>query len=273
MTNTNNIKFTKSEYTLRDFALFKLCPMMYTCSILYPTQKPINGEQRRLMLEAGILSDGFSRFANTVSACKKTYFKNTSLCLVDMVTSISDCLRERLSCSDEFDAHDVNIITNGLYDKAELIVADIHRWIKGSRYTILGGIQKQYQMDKFAFKYYCSYRSADCDKDGWRSIYINEYKDFPVFSAGDHHRRLIHYKDILKALDGDDPLTDRVGLALKVMRKINIQIESIHYESDGLERIACLGREIDNYDFSNACRKPSGFCNYCKYFEKCRQIL
>lgn len=271
MTNIINLK--KTEYTLKDFAIFKLCPMMYKCSVFYPDQPPISGEQRRLKCEAEILSDAFLRFAQAVSESGRVYYKSTSLCLTDIVVVLTDCLRERLSKSDEFNEYDIALITNGLYDKAEAIVADIHRWIKGTHYTISHGVQKLYPMDEFSFKYSCAYRSVDCDNGGWRSIYIDEYKDFPVFSAGSRHRNLVHYADILEVLNGNDPITDRVGLIIKIIRKINIQIESGYYEQDGLERIAALGNEINNYDFEHTCKKSSEFCNYCKYFDKCRQIL
>lgn len=267
------INNTKSEYTLKDFAMFKLCPMMYKCSVLYPEQTPISGEQRRLQYEAGILSDAFSAFTDKVSSQRKIYFKNTSLCLTDIVECISDCIRTKLKSNDDLNEYDIELITNGLYDKAERIVSDIHRWIKGSRYTILGGMQKKYAMNGFTFNYVCSYRSADIDNGGWRSIYIDEYKDFPVFSAGKSNPRIIHYADIMDVLNSDDTSANRVGLALKIIRKINIQIESGYYEQDGLERISALGKEIQAYDFEHPCKKSGEFCNYCKYFDKCRQFL
>lgn len=270
---TSSINLIKTEYTLKDFAMFKLCPMMYKCSVLYPNQLPISNEQRRLHYEAEILSDAFSRFTDNVISGRKTYFKNTSLCLNDIVEYISICLRKRLLSDDDFNQYDIALITNGLYDKAEKITDNIHRWIKSTRYTIRNGIEKKYSMNGFSFLYKCSYRSIDVDNGGWRSIYIDEYRDFPVFSAGKHSKRLMHYADIMEALNGNDSSIDRVGLVMKIIRKINIQIETGYYEQDGLDRISALGAEIKSYDFEHPCKKSGEFCNYCKYFDKCRQIL
>ncbi len=270
MITENNISLKKSEYTLRDFAVFKLCPMMYKCSVLYPEQKPISNEQRRLHFEAEILRTSFEHFVKSVQDNERVYFKNTSLFLTDMVSEISQCLKAELY---RLERHEVEAVTNNLYDKAELIADGIHRWIKGSKYTIMDGITRKYPMKGFTFIYKCAFRSADVDNGGFRSIYIDEYNDFPVFTAGKKNKGLIHYADIMESLDGDDYGCDRAALAMKIIRKINIQIETGYYEQDGLARIDALGREITTFDFDGKCKKPSEFCTYCKYFDKCREFI
>lgn len=269
----NATDFVKIEYTLTDFAKFKLCPMLYANSVLYPDQEPIGKEQKRLKLEAEFLSDAFWSLTEAISASGKSYCANTIQFMADITEHIYNRAREYNAENDCFDEHDMRLITNGVCDKAEYTEADILRRLKGSAYTIIRGTQKRYQTDDFSFIHSCAYAFVDCDNGSVRSIYINEYKDFPVFSAGKRHRHLIHYADILKALDGDNPSTDRMGLAIKIIRKITTQIESGYYLNDGLERIANLGKEIADYDFKHTQKKPSGFCNYCKYFDKCRQFL
>jgi len=70
-------------------------------------------------------------------------------------------------------------------------------------------------------------------------------------------------------LNGNDYLADRVYLAMKIIKKINIQLESKRFVKDGIERITSLADEIKNYDFSSPCKKESQYCRFCRYFDKC----
>ena len=77
------------------------------------------------------------------------------------------------------------------------------------------------------------------------------------------------YMDILLALAEDDHSSDRVGMALKIIRKINVQIESGFYTMDGLERVSAICKEIAEYDFDNPEMKKSMFCKKCRYRSYC----
>ena len=269
MINTADIIFTKSEYTLEDFAAFKLCPMLYFNMITDPSKSFCSKEQLRLSYEGEILSDMFSEHVEFNLSKEKIYYKNTSHCLVELTSDIPARCSEKFKSSGVFDISDIEEASGNIYNKAAEIVDDIHRWIKGSRYTIIGGVKKDYLLDGFIFTYKSDFRSVDYDKKKCRTIYINQYSTFPVSSAGQKYRALAHYKDIMAILNGNDYLADRVYLAMKIIKKINIQLESKRFVKDGIERITSLADEIKNYDFSSPCKKESQYCRFCRYFDKC----
>lgn len=266
---TDNIKFTKNEYTLKDFGMFKLCPAMYALSILYPDTAPMKGVRLRLRVEAEILLQTLAM----LSANKKTYLKGTSLFLADAVDCFNICLKNGSLRKYDFTSEDIALIADGLYDKAQRITEDIHRWIKGTKYTIEKGGRKVYTIGTSSFIYSCSFRAVDGKIYSWRSINADEYLDFPVISSGENPNTAIRYSDIMELLSGDDIASDRVGAIIMMMRKINTQFESGFYEDDGIKRVAELINDIQTHDFTHFCKKPSEFCNYCKYFDKCRQLL
>lgn len=268
MTVTENIKFTKTEYTLKDIGMFNLCPAMYMLSIMHPDTPPIKGEQLRLRAEAEILL----KTLGMISASDKTYFKGTSQFLADMVDCFGICLKDDNLKELSFTPEETVLIANGLYDKAERITEDIHRWMKGNQYTISKGARKVYPMGTSSYLYSCSFRAIDTKSKSWRSINADEYLDFPVINAGKSNF-ITHHKDIMELLSGNDTSADRVGAVIRMMRKINTQFESGFYEDDGIKRVADLINDIQSHDFAQFCKKPSEFCNYCKYFDKCRQIL
>lgn len=265
---TESIKFTKTEYTLKDLGMFKLCPAMYMLNIIHPYTPPIKGEQLRLRSEAEILLQSLSM----ISAGKKVYIKGTSQFLADIVDCFNICLKNGKTKAYGFTSEETALMANGLYDKAERITDDIHRWIKGNKYSISKGGRKSYPMGTSSFIYSCSFRAVDEKIYSWRSINADEYLDFPVISAGKKNF-ITHHAEILDLLSGNDKSADRVGAVIKMIRKINTQFESGFYEEDGIKRVAELINDIQSHDFAQFCKKPSEFCNYCKYFDKCRQIL
>ena len=257
----------KAQYSLTDLATFKLCPMLYLNKIKYPSKEMCYKEQLLLSSEAEVLYDAFKSFAEDNLKYSKVYFKNTSHCFSEVSNIIMNLCKDKFKNS-AFTPEDIHSATTSLLAKTHIIVSDIHRIIKGSQYTVVERDGKKYNLDGFVFVREPGFVFKDTDYNRTRSLYINEYKDFPVFSAGTKWKELIHYDDITAILDGNDILADRVMLAVRLIKKITIQLES-RYENDGIERIKSITDQIKNYDFSRPCKKESGFCHYCKFYDIC----
>lgn len=269
MTQNENKTFTKDKYTLEDFALFKLCPALYAYSVVFPDKDYSTQEQKRLALETRILKNAFSSFASANEEKERLFFNSTRKCTVHIFDEINNECEKLYLTREISNTEELKTFLMSLYEKAEKIIIETHRWAKGTRYTIINGVEKEYDFNNFKFIYHSSFRAFDYDLKKYKTIYINEYETFPVFSAGSKDNDLFHYKDILNALSGNDSRTDRVGLVIKIIKKINGQLESTLYIDDGYERIEALAKEIQNYNFSKPDKKKSGFCRFCKFSDKC----
>ncbi|MBE7012637.1 MAG: hypothetical protein E7416_00960 [Ruminococcaceae bacterium] len=266
---TKEYRFTKDQYTITDLAKFRLCPNMYAYSVIGDEHQPVTDEQKQFMIEAQIFAKAFNAFAEDAILGNKVYFKMTSRCLWDLMDFINQYIREYFLSNPPEDRKMPVRVAENLFKKAEDITDVISRTVRGARYRFVRGKKEVFTVDGCQFIHYSPYMFEDIKRATTRSMLVYEYIDFPVFSAGDSKGIPQHYNDIIKELKDNDTSADRVGMAIKIIRKINTQIESGYYTEDGLERISQTCREIADYDFSNPEKKKSGFCAYCKYRENC----
>lgn len=106
-----------------------------------------------------------------------------------------------------------------------------------------------------------------------RSVQNSFFLDFLVQRSKQGGDFLEHYRDILAALNSNDPWQDRIYLIHRVISKINAQFDSgsAKFRKDGLERTDKLVEEIAQYDFSQPKAHASSFCGYCRLNSVCRQ--
>lgn len=269
---TDKSRFVKKQYNIRELAKFKLCPALYAYSISEPDREPRGRERRQLIIEAKILVKAFENFAEESVRRKRSFYKKTSKCLWHFSRHIAKCAKEYFS---EYPNSSPDIVARTiahLNDKAKTITDGMARRVKGSRFKIVQGEKTVYPVGDFEFVHYHPYMIKDVKFGYVRSIPVYEYLDFPVFSAGDYIGIPPRYMDMLLSLSENDPSADRVGMALKIIQKINIQIESGFYTEDGLERVSAICKEIDEYDFDNPEPKKSMFCKKCRYHGHCADL-
>ena len=95
------------------------------------------------------------------------------------------------------------------------------------------------------------------------------YIEFLVLKTSDRSSELVHYKDMIKALDEAEGQEDRVNLISRIIAKINIQFDSKRFAADGLKRTDGLVEEIESFDFAGANAMPSNYCTYCRLNDVC----
>ena len=95
------------------------------------------------------------------------------------------------------------------------------------------------------------------------------YIEFLVMKTDNHRSQLVHYKDMIDALDRNDSNEDRINLVSRILAKINIQFDSKRFVSDGIKRTDALVDEITHYNFAQAEAIESNYCSYCRYNDFC----
>lgn len=266
---TDKSKFIKKQYNIRELAKFKLCPALYAYSITEPDKMPHSRDRRQLVIEAKILVKAFEDFAEESIRRRRSYYKKTSKCLWHFSRHIAKCTKNYFE-ENPSSAPDIVARTIAhLNDKAKQITDGMARRVKSSRFKIVRGEKTVYPVGDCEFIHYHPYMVKDSKFNITRSVPVYEYLDFPVFSAGDYLGIPPRYMDMILSLAEEDPAADRVGMALKIIQKINIQIESGFYTEDGLERVSAICKEIAEYDFGNPEMKKSMFCKKCKYRSYC----
>ena len=78
------------------------------------------------------------------------------------------------------------------------------------------------------------------------------YLEFLIMKTSEGKSKLVHYKDMIDALDRNDENEDRINLTARIISKINIQFDSKRFAGDGIKRTDALVHEVNNYDFSKA---------------------
>mgnify|MGYP000969604681 CR=1 FL=1 len=97
----------------------------------------------------------------------------------------------------------------------------------------------------------------------------NTYLEFLVLKTSDRKSELVHYKDMIKALNENNSNEDRINLVSRIIAKINIQFDSKRFVTDGIVRTDALVNEITKYDFNAAKAMPSNYCSYCRMNDVC----
>ena len=97
---------------------------------------------------------------------------------------------------------------------------------------------------------------------------ISSQLDFLVKGAGGDTYNLVHFKEIFEKLSEKNPYDDRMALINFMFFKINVQLNSLKYRQDGLQRLKELSRYILKQTDNNYI--PSSYCRYCKFEGICK---
>ena len=160
-------------------------------------------------------------------------------------------------------------IKANVLSKILLSIENSKQYIKGDTFTLIDYKDAVYTGQGYTLTVEHDNRFVDYENRTWRMSQSTSYIEFLVMKTDDHKSRLVHYKDMVEALDNNDPNEDRINLTSRIIAKINIQFDSKRFAADGIKRTNALVDEVAEYDFAKAVAMPSNYCTYCRYNEIC----
>ncbi|MDD4496371.1 MAG: hypothetical protein PHV32_18860, partial [Eubacteriales bacterium] len=259
----------KDTYTLSELAIFKLCPKAYYHRELDNASVYLSKIQMRFYAEAIMYCDLFKRFMDYNLQNKKVYQKNDNSYIGIIKDLHKDCIEKNARLFSFFSQYEITDTARNVYNKIISFVENSKQYLKGDTYTIISYNDSHYQGDGYEVVVEHDNRVVDYDKKTWRMSQNNTYLEFLVLKTSDRKSELIHYKDMIKALDENNSNEDRINLVSRIIAKINIQFDSKRFVDDGIERTNALVNEITQHDFSNAQPMPSNYCSYCRLNDVC----
>ena len=144
-------------------------------------------------------------------------------------------------------------------------------YLKGKEFTIIPYWNKTYQGNGYELVIEHDNRYVDYSNRTFRMSQNGTYLEFLIMKTSEGKSKLVHYKDMIDALERNDENEDRINLTARIISKINIQFDSKRFAGDGIKRTDALVKEVNSYDFSKAEAMNSNFCNYCRFRDICMQ--
>lgn len=260
----------KEEYSLTELATFKLCPRLY----YHINVDEIRGVylskiQLKFYFEAILYCDLFRRFMDYNLQNKKVYKKNDPEYKRVMAGLWRDCISFNKPFFSFLSSYELKDTERNVFRKAYGFIDNAMQYIKGGTYTVINYNEKRYKGNGYTLLVEHDNRIVDYEKKTWRMSQNNIYLEFLVLKTDDNKSELVHYADMIKALDECNPNEDRVNLVSRIIAKINIQFDSKRFAGDGIKRTDELVQEICEYNFLKAVASESNFCTYCRYNETC----
>lgn len=259
----------KDNYTVTELAKFKLCPRLYYHE-MFDGQSAYNTRtQLRVYLEAILFCDLMQRFMDYNTENKKVYYIDDSS-YIDVLFDLS----EQVLCDNSkyfsfFSRYELEDAGKNAYRKVYNSIENSKNYVNGSSFTLINYKDSVYNGDGYTVTVEHDNRFVDYDNKTWRMSQNSTYLEFLVLKTNDRKSELVHYADMIKALDENNADEDRVNLVSRIIAKINIQFDSKRFVADGIKRTNALVEELASYDFSNAAAMPSNYCNYCRQKTVC----
>ena len=260
----------KTEYTLTELAIFKLCPKLY-----YHRQTDgnagvyLNRLQLKFYMEAILYCDLLRRFMGYNLDNKKVYRKNAH----EHEDIIANLFKESCAANAKyfsfFTQYEIEDAIRNVSGKVKGFIENAMKNLKGSTYTVITYQNKHYTGNGYELVIEHDNRVVDYDLKKWRMSQNSTYLEFLVLKTSSNKSEITHYADMIKALDENNPNEDRINLISRVIAKINIQFDSKRYAHDGIKRTDELVQHVCNYDFSKAAVMESEYCTYCRLNDIC----
>lgn len=271
----------KESYTLTELAMFKLCPKMY---LHLQRSEPFvhrDAFQLKLYFQSVVFVDLIRQFAEKSTLQSKMYSVYDDEALRAMLEFLPPTIEKHLPLFSFLSSNELSDATKFLQNMIVNFVCYeiagrnasgyyfVQRSMVGSRrcngYDLLLDydieIQHGQRFHKKSQKYYPN-----------TGIYQSSMLiDFLILhskkTSGDF---LQHYKDMMHALNINEPWQDRVSLAARMVTKINDQFFNERFEQDGIARTNALVSEIGSMNFLAARLPISSYCRYCKVSDICK---
>lgn len=259
----------KETYTLTDLAIFKLCPKLYYHNEQNGKSPFLTRLQLKFYAEAVVYCDLFKRFMDYNLENKMVYnkYEYDYKSIVEKIHSqvVSES-RELFSFLSNYEVED---LARNTINKMLSSIENSKKYLKGDTYTVIIYKDVSYEGDGYSVIAEHDNRFVDYDIKKWRMSQNSTYLEFLVLKTSDGKSELIHYADMIKALDDNNPNEDRVNLISRIIAKINIQFDSKRFALDGIKRTNELVNQICQYDFSKAQAMNSNYCTYCRINDVC----
>ena len=168
-----------------------------------------------------------------------------------------------------FSRYEIEDAGKNAHRKVYSSIENSKQYVKGNSFTLIDYKNAIYKGNGYTVTVEHDNRFVDYEHKTWRMSQNSAYLEFLVLKTNDRKSKLVHYADMVKALDQNDADEDRINLTSRIIAKINIQFDSKRFAADGIKRTDTLVRKIDQYDFSKAEAKPSNYCNYCRLRTAC----
>lgn len=259
----------KDNYSLTDLATFKLCPRLYYHKVVDENTAYTSSVQLHFYLEAILFCDIMKRFMDYNTEHKCVYDVNDDS-YIDVIRELHrNVLEENARYFTFFSQYEINDAGENVYDKIISSIENSKNYVKGNTFTLINYKDSVYRGNGYTVTIEHDNRFVDYDNKTWRMSQNSTYLEFLVLKTNDRKSELVHYADMMKALNENNSDEDRVNLVSRIIAKINIQFDSKRFAGDGIKRTDGLVAELLSYDFSNAEAMPSNYCNYCKLKSIC----
>lgn len=259
----------KENYTITDLAIFKLCPRLYYHKNVDDQSAYTSRQQLRSYLEAILFCDLMCRFMDYNTENKKVYGIDDRSYLSVLSTLTREVIDANGRYFPFFSRYEIEDAGKNAHRKVCSSIENSKQYVKGDSFTLISYKDSVYQGNGYTVTVEHDNRFVDYEKKTWRMSQNSSYLEFLVLKTNDRKSELVHYADMIKALDENDADEDRINLVSRIIAKINIQFDSKRFAADGIKRTDALVKEIEGYDFSIAEAKPSNYCNYCRLRTTC----
>lgn len=259
----------KSEYTLTELAIFKLCPKLYFHREADGKGAFLSRLQLKFYAEAVMYCDLFRRFMDYNLEHKKVYVKDENTYLTTIRELHRITISENRPYFSFMSNYEIEDIARNIYNKMLSFIENSKQYLKGNAYTVITHSNKEYEGDGYKLIVEHDNRFVDYDLKTWRMSQNSTYLEFLVLKTTDGKSELKHYAEMIQALDRNDPNEDRVNLIARIIAKINIQFDSKRFADDGIKRTDELVSQVCGYDFGRAAPMSSEYCTYCRLNDIC----
>ena len=254
----------KDNYTVTELAKFKLCPRLYYHEMADGQSAYSSRTQLRAYLEAILFCDLMRRFMDYNTENKKVYDIDDASYLDVLFELSTQVLKDNGRHFSFFSMYELEDAGKNAHKKVYNSIENSKNYVKGSTFTLINYKDSVYNGDGYTVTVEHDNRFVDYDNKTWRMSQNSTYLEFLVLKTNDRKSELVHYADMIKALDENNPDEDRINLVSRIIAKINIQFDSKRFAADGIKRTNALVKELEQYDFANATAMPSNYCNYCR---------
>lgn len=259
----------KDNYTVTDLAIFKLCPRMYYHRQMEQNSCFTSRLQLHFYAEAVMYCDLLRRFIDYNLENKAVYSDSDNRYISVIEKLHQECIEENRVFFSFLSVYELSDTSRNVLGKVLSTVENSKQYIKGHTFTLIDYKDAVYKGNGYTLTVEHDNRFVDYEKKTWRMSQSTSYLEFLVMKTDDHKSSLIHFKDMVEALDSNDPNEDRINLTSRIIAKINIQFDSKKFAADGIVRTDMLVNEVTKYDFSQATAMASNYCSYCRYYEFC----
>ena len=259
----------KENYSVTELTIFKLCPRMYyhrrkeNCSCF------TSRLQLHFYAEAIMYCDLLRRFIDYNLENKAVYNDDDNKYISIIERLHKECVEHNKVFFGFLSDYELSDTSRNVLSKVLSSIENSKQYIKGRTFTLIDYKDAVYTGNGYTVTVEHDNRFVDYEKKSWRMSQSKSYIEFLVMKTDDHKSSLVHYKDMIAALDRNDANEDRINLTSRILAKINIQFDSKRFAADGIKRTDALVDEITNYDFAQAVAMPSNYCTYCRYNGVC----